>query len=168
MPTPYVGEIRMFAGNFAPQDWLLCAGQLVAISQYDVLFTLLGTTYGGDGQVTFGLPDLRGRVPVHPGTSSVVLGQSGGAENVTLVPGQLPSHTHTFMAVTDTGTAASPESGLPAASYSVTPYLNDPATGGMAPGAVAPFGGSQPHPNMQPYLCINFIISPYGIFPSQG
>jgi microcystin-dependent protein len=171
MSTPYVGEIRMFGGNFAPAGWMLCEGQALPISEYDTLFALIGTTYGGDGQSTFNLPDLRGRLPLHMGTSSqgtsYAIGEAGGVERVTLTVQQIPAHNHQLMAAAVTGNQVSPAGSVPASSYNVTPYINDQPAGSMHASAISPVGGNQPHENMQPYLCINFIISLFGIFPSQ-
>jgi microcystin-dependent protein len=166
MAQPYVGEIRMFAGNFAPVGWMFCEGQELLISENDTLFNLIGTTYGGDGQSTFALPDLRGRLPLHQGNGFIV-SETGGAEEVTLTVNQIPSHTHSLMAVGDQpGTAVSPAGNLPAQSYNVTPYINAAPTGSFSANAIGPTGGSQPHTNLQPYLCIHFIISLFGIYPS--
>jgi microcystin-dependent protein len=169
MAQPYVGEIRMFAGNFAPAGWMFCAGQLLPISENETLFTLIGTTYGGDGQETFQLPDLRGRVPIHAGTNAGVtfqLGESAGVESVTLTVQQVPAHTHQLVAVNAAGSQVSPAGTLPAQSFNVTPYINDVPTGNFNAGAVGPAGGSQPHDNLMPYLCIDFIISLFGLFPN--
>lgn len=165
MAQPYIGEIRMFGGNFAPRGWMLCHGQLVPISQNESLFQLIGTTYGGDGQNTFGLPDLRGRVPIHQGDGFILAGQ-GGAEQVTLTDGEMPAHHHVFQAAKVTGNEISPQNALPANSFNVIPYINDPPDGNMNPGAITHVGGSRPHSNMQPFLCVNFIISLFGIYPS--
>jgi microcystin-dependent protein len=162
---PYVGEIRMFAGNFAPAGWMFCEGQLVPISENETLFQLIGTTYGGDGQSTFGLPDLRGRLPLHQG-NGFVLAQTGGVEAVTLTTQQLPVHTHPMVASTSSGTQNAPAGNVTAASPSVTLYIGDVTDSNMAPTAVSPTGGSQPHNNFQPFLCVDFIISLFGIFPS--
>jgi microcystin-dependent protein len=167
MAQPYVGEIRMFAGNFAPAGWEFCAGQLVPISEYDALFTLIGTTYGGDGQSTFALPDLRGRIPIHQG-NNFVLGEVGGAEEVTLTQQQIPAHTHPLRASTSVGTAANPLGGVLAASGSSNVYRPGPTAVALSNQTVAPVGGSQPHTNLQPYLCIEFIISMFGIFPQPN
>jgi len=164
---PYIGEIRMFAGNFAPVDWMFCEGQLLAISQNDALFQLLGTTYGGDGQTSFALPDLRGRIPVHQG-NGLVSGEAGGQEEVVLTVGQMPAHGHPFLGASATGDQVSPANNLPADSFNITPYINAAPDGNMSPSAIASSGGSQPHTNVQPYLCVNFIISLSGIFPSQS
>ena len=165
MSGPYVGEIRMFAGTFAPAGWAFCNGQLLSISENEVLFQLIGTTYGGDGQETFALPDLQGRLPVHVGPG-FVQGQSGGQESVTLTLQQIPSHTHPVIATSDTHTAA-----LPGANYlAAGPDIYDPnnGTSAMASSSISVAGGSQPHDNFQPYLCVNFILSLFGIFPSQS
>lgn len=169
MAQPYVGEIRMFGGNFAPAGWMFCEGQLLPISENETLFQLIGTTYGGDGQSTFALPDLRGRLPIHWGTSAgVVLAETGGVEEVTLTTQQIPNHAHPFTAV-DNGTrgdSALPGGNLPAESFNVVPYINDTPTTNFNNSAITPAGGSQPHTNFQPYLCVDFIISLFGIFPS--
>jgi microcystin-dependent protein len=166
MAQPYVGEIRMFAGNFAPAGWMFCEGQLLPISEYETLFNLIGTTYGGDGQSTFALPDLRGRIPLHFG-NGFTLAETGGAETITLTVTQIPAHTHAFVASNATGDQVGPGGNLPASSFNVTPYINDVPNGNMSPGSISAIGGSQPHNNFQPYLCVDFIISLFGIFPSQ-
>jgi microcystin-dependent protein len=168
---PYVGEIRIFAGNFAPSGWAFCDGSLLPISENETLFQLIGTTYGGDGESTFALPDLRGRLPVHQGTSpasggSYVVGQMGGVESVTLTTAQLPVHTHALLAADATGDQISPAGNLPAQSFNVRPYLNDPPDGNMHAGAITAVGGSQPHENLHPYLGLSFILSLFGIFPN--
>lgn len=171
MATPYIGEIRMFAGNFAPAGWEFCSGQLIAIADNDVLFALIGTTYGGDGQSTFALPDLRGRVPVHFGTgggSTYVFAQSGGVEQVTLTTQQIPVHTHNFTGTTAAGTSNNAGNNLIAASPSVDMFVGISPDVTLNAAAAGATGGSQPHTNMQPYLCINFIISMFGIFPSPN
>lgn len=170
MAQPYVGEIRLFAGNFAPAGWAFCSGQLMAISENETLFQLIGTTYGGDGQSTFGMPDLRGRVPIHQGTgfSTFIIGQIAGVEAVTLTTNQIPSHTHGFRVSTAPGTQSNPAGSVPGASPSVTLYIEESPTVNLNAGAIAPAGGSQPHNNMQPFQCINFIISLFGIFPSPN
>ena len=165
MAQPYVGEIRMFAGNFAPAGWSFCEGQLMPISENETLFQLIGTTYGGDGQSTFALPDLRGRLPIHQG-NGFILAETGGAEEVTLTVSQIPAHSHPKTAAAVGGNAASPAGNLPASSFGVVPYLNDVPSGNFNAAAIAPVGGSQPHTNFQPYLCVDFIISLFGIFPS--
>jgi len=171
MSQPYIGEIRMFAGNYAPQGWMFCAGQLLPIAQYDALFNLIGTTYGGDGQQTFALPNLSSRVPVHMGTGAggtYIQGQMAGEETVTLVANQLPQHTHTALANT-TGSGTSPSGTVWAGTTDLSQFA-DPSTinGQLAAGAVAAVGGSQPHGNMIPYVAISFIIALEGIYPSQG
>jgi microcystin-dependent protein len=166
VPSPYIGEIRMFASNYAPVGWLLCEGQPLPISQYEPLFQLIGTTYGGDGQSTFALPDLRGRLPLHQNDSAgFILGRTGGAEEVTLTTNQMPAHTHPLVATTAVGTAASPQGSVLAASGSSNVYRLGPTAVALSSQAVAPAGGSQPHTNFQPYLCVNFIISTVGAFP---
>ncbi len=171
MAQPYIGELRMFAGNFPPNGWMFCEGQLLPIAENDVLFTLIGTTYGGDGETTFGLPDLRGRIPVHqgtgPGGTSYIMGQTGGTETVTLTSQQIPSHSHPLLASTVSGNQISPQNHVPANSPNIAYYINDPPDGNMSASAIGQVGGSQPHNNVQPFLCINFIISLFGIFPSQ-
>jgi microcystin-dependent protein len=170
MSSPYVGEIRIFAGNFAPVGWALCQGQLLSISENEVLFQLIGTTYGGDGQSTFGLPDLRGRFPIHQGAGFVV-GQSAGAENVTLTATQLPSHYHGAVA-SGGGNVVSPQNAV----WSTDPFGNTaaytPPPSGTLPNmnsnAIGNTGGGQAHENRQPYLAVNFIISLFGVFPSQS
>jgi microcystin-dependent protein len=165
MAQPYVGEIRMFAGNFPPSGWLFCQGQLLAISQNETLFQLIGTTYGGDGQSTFALPDLRGRIPIHQG-NGFIIAETGGAEEITLTVQQIPAHTHPLLATTSVGTAASPQGSVLAASGSSNVYRPGPTAVTLSNQTVAPTGGSQPHSNTQPFLCIDFIISLFGIFPS--
>lgn len=165
MSQPYVGEIRMFAGNFAPTGWALCDGTLLAISQNSVLFNLIGTTYGGDGQSTFALPDLRSRVPLHQG-ASFVLGQNGGAESVTLTVSQIPAHVHVPAANPSAGTTHTAAGNL-WANWTGSQFSDQPPNAPMDPGALSPAGGSQPHDNMSPFLTINFIISLFGVFPSQ-
>ena len=166
MAQPYVGEIRMFGGNFAPAGWMFCEGQLLPISEYETLFNLIGTTYGGDGQSTFGLPDLRGRLPLHFG-NGFIQSETGGAETITLTASQTPAHSHALLAAAIGGDQVSPLGNVLANSFNVTPYINDVTNGNMSSSAVSTVGGSQPHNNFQPYLCIDFILSLYGIFPSQ-
>ncbi len=165
MGQPYVGEIRMFAGNFAPAGWEFCAGQLLPISENETLFQLIGTTYGGDGQSTFALPDLQGRIPIHQG-NGVVLAETGGVEEVTLTAQQIPSHSHAFLANSSAATARGPVPGLMLSSASANIYTDQASPVGMNPQAVTNTGGNQPHSNMQPYLCVSFIISLFGIFPT--
>src|ERR1700759_4525494 len=157
MAQPYVGEIRMFAGNFAPAGWMFCEGQLLPISEYETLFNLIGTTYGGDGEETFSLPDLRGRLPLHQG-NGFTLAETGGAETVQLSINQIPAHTHGFGVVDNrAGTQTSPAGKVPAATSDVTPSLNDVAAGTFAATPISAAGGNQPHSNFQPYLCVDFI-----------
>lgn len=171
MSSPYIGEIRMFAGNFAPAGWAFCMGQLMPISENDTLFNLIGTTYGGDGQETFALPDLSSRIPLHVGTlvgNTYQLGEKAGVETVTLTVAQMPAHSHAALAASG---------GLGATSNLPKNRLLSEAGGdiytptapnlSMNPATVGSTGGSLPHNNVQPYLCINFIISLFGIFPSQ-
>src|SRR6478736_4211366 len=161
MAQPYVGEIRMFAGNFAPAGWMFCEGQLLPISEYETLFNLIGTTYGGDGQSTFALPDLRGRVPIHQG-NGFTLAETGGVEEVTLTVSQIPSHTHPFLASTSTATGSSPQNNVNDQNTVIQVYTVGSASDNFNPGAIGSVGGSQPHNNFQPYLCVDFIISLFG------
>jgi microcystin-dependent protein len=170
MAQPYVGEIRMFAGNFAPAGWMFCEGQLLPISENETLFNLIGTTYGGDGQSTFALPDLQGRVPLHSGTLSGItyqIGEKDGVESVTLSTQQMPIHTHPLLGAAVNGPDASPANALLANSTIITPYAPETPLVQMAANAISAVGGNQPHDNMQPYLCVTFIISLFGIFPHQ-
>jgi microcystin-dependent protein len=170
MSEPFIGEIRMFAGNFAPRSWAFCDGQLLAISQNDALFSLLGTIYGGDGRTTFGLPDLRGRIPVHmgqgPGLSERRLGSKGGAEKVTLTVNQLPSHTHPLQASTDPGHESN-AAGEVLSQPLTDLYIEDPPVSALASSAIGSAGESRSHTNLQPYLCLHFIIALFGIYPSR-
>lgn len=174
MSEPFVGEIRMFAGNFAPRGWAFCDGQLLAVSQNDALFSLLGTIYGGDGRTTFGLPDLRGRIPIHaghgPGLSERRLGSKGGAEKVTLTVNQLPSHSHPLQATsalasTRDPVATSPPKGFARAQFDA--YTPQFVPQGMSAKSVTNVGGSRSHTNLMPFLCIHFIIALVGIYPSR-
>ena len=173
MSNPFVGEIRMFAGNFAPAGWMFCQGQLLPISENETLFTLIGTTYGGDGQSTFALPNLSSRVPNHMGTLSgrtFQLGEAAGVESVTLTTNQIPAHTHAATAFDVAGNSADPSGKRWAASADTTikPYgLATAIDSTMSATAIGSTGGSQPHDNMIPFLGINFIISLFGVFPSQ-
>jgi microcystin-dependent protein len=166
MAQPYVGEIRMFAGNFQPAGWQFCEGQLLPISENETLFNLIGTTYGGDGQSTFALPDLRGRLPMHFGAGRI-LAETGGAEEVTISTPTLPAHSHTFLAAQTDGNQISATGNLTANSPNVTIYINEAPDNSFNAGSITLTGGSQPHTNFQPYLCVDFIISLFGIFPSQ-
>jgi len=168
MSQPFVGEIRMFGGNFAPAGWAFCAGQLIPIDQNPTLFQLIGTTYGGDGQTNFALPNLQSRVPIHvgPGFS---LGQAAGAETVTLTTSQIPAHSHVPQGNSNTGDKSSPVGAVWANSISKLFITTPPAPSiNMAPQAIGSAGGSQPHDNMIPFLVVNFIISLFGVFPSQS
>jgi microcystin-dependent protein len=175
MALPYVGEIRMFAGNFAPVGWAFCRGQMLPISENETLFQLIGTTYGGDGQSTFALPDLQGRIPIHNGTgpsgTQYLLGEHGGQENVSLTLAQVPQHAHSVLASAQTATAGTPSGNVPAAASPSTAkvytFSQNAAAVPMAPEAVSTVGGAQPHGNLMPFLALNFIISLFGIFPSQ-
>lgn len=166
MAQPYVGEIRMFAGNFAPAGWMFCEGQLLPISENETLFNLIGTTYGGDGQSTFALPDLRGRIPLHFG-NGFTLAETGGVETVTLTVAQIPAHSHPALGTTLPANDVNPIGHLLAQATTFDPYQSNPPTTAMAAQSVSSTGGSQPHNNFQPYLCVDFIISLFGIFPSQ-
>ncbi|HXI22407.1 MAG TPA: tail fiber protein [Pyrinomonadaceae bacterium] len=167
MAQPYVGEIRMFAGNFAPAGWMFCEGQLLPISENETLFQLIGTTYGGDGESTFALPDLRGRVPIHQG-NGFILAETGGAEEITLTVSQIPAHSHAVLASSNVAAQVAPQSQLAGknSGASNSPYGTDQPLTTFAPQAIGATGGSQPHTNFQPYLCVDFIISLFGIFPS--
>jgi microcystin-dependent protein len=168
MSGPFVGEIRMFDGNFAPAGWSFCNGALVPIDQNPTLFQLIGTTYGGDGQNNFALPNLQSRMPVHVGPG-FALGQSGGVETVTLTTSQIPAHSHVAQCFSNPGNQASPAGTVWANSGNVTIYDNTtPVNVGMDPGAVGSAGGSQPHDNMIPFLCVNFIIALFGIYPTPS
>lgn len=168
---PFLGEIRIFAGNFAPQGWAFCDGQLLAISQNQALFSLLGTTYGGDGQTTFALPDLRGRVPMNagsgPGLTPRSLGQTGGQEQVTLNVSQIPAHTHQARASSEAPDTNSPEDAVPAQKARTYLYNTGDSDVNMGTTAISSTGGSQAHDNMQPYLCLNYIIALQGLYPSM-
>lgn len=165
MSSPYIGEIRLFAGNFAPVGWQFCDGSLLPISENDTLFNLIGTTYGGDGQSTFAVPDLRSRVPIHQGTG-FALAQAAGEETVTLTVNQIPSHTHAAGGNdTTTNSSTSPANNL-WRNWQDNQFAAPPANTTMNVGAIAAAGGSQPHDNMLPFVAINYIISLFGIYPS--
>jgi microcystin-dependent protein len=167
MSEPYVGEIRMFGGNFAPVGWSLCNGSLLPINEYEVLFALIGTTYGGDGQNTFALPNLQGRLPVHQG-SGYVPGQAAGTETVTVSSSQVAPHSHQFLGSTDPGAQRDPTGNVPATIVAGSAYIQDPPTAALAAASIQPSpGGGQPHDNMQPYLCVTFIIALFGVFPPR-
>jgi microcystin-dependent protein len=164
--TPFIGEIRTVGFNFAPPGWLVCAGQLVSIAEYDTLFNLIGTTYGGDGQETFALPDLRGRVPVHTGAWVGGLGESGGQESVTLVAGNAPAHVHTYQAVSTSADNRGPQNQSLAKLPAGSAYRDPGRATNMVPPKSNP--GGQPHENLMPYLAITFMIATQGIYPSPS
>ena len=175
--NPYIGEIRLFAGNFAPADWAFCAGQLIAISENEALFNLIGTTYGGNGVTDFALPNLQSRVPVHIGSgagTNYVLGQTGGVESVALTLQQMPSHNHTLGAST-TGQTLTPASNTllgaataPSQPGSTYAYRASPQNANLNPNTILNSGSGQPHPNIQPYVAVNYIIALYGRYPPQS
>ncbi|MDM4772593.1 phage tail protein [Solimonas sp. SE-A11] len=182
MSDPYIGEIRLFGGDYAPPNWALCQGQLLPISDYDVLYNLIGTRYGGDGVTNFALPDLRGRAPVHqgagPGLTLRVMGEQGGLEDVTLTHNQIPSHQHAFMASTSVASDRQPSKTRLLGAVSNTTdgrrrvlYLPNTVTGRtdleISPLALAPVGGGQPHANLMPSLVVSFIICVNGLYPSH-
>ncbi len=156
----------MFGGNFAPAGWMFCEGQLLPISENETLFQLIGTTYGGDGESTFALPDLRGRIPMHFG-NGFILAETGGAEEITLSTQQIPVHNHALLASTDVAQQTQPTGQVLANSATALMYIEDQPSAALNTNAMGPVGGSQPHSNFQPYLCVDFIISLFGIFPSQ-
>ena len=171
MAQPYVGEIRMFGGNFAPAGWMFCEGQLLPISENETLFQLIGTTYGGDGESTFNLPNLASRVPVHMGTgpdgTTYQIGELAGTEQETLTVQQIPIHTHTMQGSLNAASTQTPAANVVGKSTQVDLFINAQPNDAMNANAITPAGGSQPHENTQPFLCINFIISLFGVFPSQ-
>lgn len=172
MGEPFVGEIRMFGGTFAPAGWAMCQGQSMAISENDTLFNLIGTTYGGDGQETFNLPDLQGRCPVHAGqgpgiSQNYQLGEKVGVESVTLNTNQIPIHNHTFVASLSAAVSTDPTNQVIAQSSQIHMFTEDVTNKQMNTNALTPVGGSQPHDNMMPFLVLTFIISLFGVFPSQ-
>ena len=174
MAQPYLGEIKMFAGNFPPRGYALCRGQLLSIAEYEALYALLGTTYGGDGVNTFGLPDLQGRVPVHQGTlsgsgSTYVMGQIAGVESVTVISQTYPTHNHTVSVSTAAATLPGPGSNMPGAGATMAVYSNSAPNSALAAAAISPAPGSGlPHNNLQPYVCLSFIIALEGVFPSRN
>jgi microcystin-dependent protein len=165
MGQPFVGEIRMFGGNFAPAGWMFCEGQVLPISENETLFQLIGTTYGGDGQSTFALPDLRGRLPIHQG-GGFTLAEAGGSEEVTLTVSQLPAHSHPMLASSDPTSTPNAAKNVIGTPLTATPFYAATPNLALSPQSITTVGGSQPHTNFQPYLCISFIISLFGIFPS--
>lgn len=171
MSQPYVGEIRLFAGNFAPNGWAFCDGQLLSIADNVVLFELIGTTYGGDGQVTYALPDLRGRVPVHQGNggqSNYVIGESGGTETVTVAAAQMPTHRHAMLASTSAAGATHGPAEVLGSSIAMNLYGTGTPNMAMDPNAITKVGGGQPHDNLPPFVALSYIVSLFGIFPSQN
>lgn len=172
MSEPFVGQIKMFAGTFAPRSYAFCDGQLLAITQNDALFSLLGTIYGGDGRTSFGLPDLRGRIPIHAGTGPGLthrnLGNKSGAENVTVTSQQLPTHTHAFKASTASGDQSNPQNASMAGSPNIRLYRDTTPTSPLAAKSVTAVGGNGAHTNMAPCLGIHYIIALFGIFPSRN
>lgn len=171
MSLPYVGEIRLFAGNFAPNGWAFCDGQILSIAENEVLFNLIGTLYGGDGQSTFALPDMRGRVPMHQGSngqSNYLAGQNGGVENVTLTAAQMPAHTHGLRASTQAAKAADDSTNAFGSSTSANYYGAGTPTLTMDAGMLSNIGGGLVHNNMGPFTALNFIISLFGVYPTQN
>jgi microcystin-dependent protein len=171
MGSPYIGEIRMAGFNFAPQGWAFCNGQSIAISENEALFNLIGTTYGGDGVQTFSLPNLQCRIPIHQGSDNlgdnVIIGELSGTETVTLITGQLPAHSHSLGANSGNGSQPSPAGGMSAGS-ALGQFSTEPPIHAMDGSTTLPVGGNQPHDNLPPFLVVNFIISLFGIYPSQG
>jgi microcystin-dependent protein len=171
MAQPYIGEIRMFGGNFAPLGWKFCDGSLISIEENSTLFNLIGTTYGGNGTTTFAVPNLLGRMPIHAGqglTQTYVLGQLGGLEQVTLITNQMPIHNHALFASTDTANASGPGGNVLADTVNTQPYHLGPGGVPMNTASVTQVGGSLPHDNMMPFLCVNFIIALVGVYPSPN
>jgi microcystin-dependent protein len=163
---PYLGEIRMFAGDFEPYGWRFCDGRLLPISEYEALFALLGTTYGGDGEATFALPDMRGRIPFHPYTMQ--LGEMRGVESVTVIPTQMPLHSHELQGTSGPGFSSDPSGTVPARNALGSPHYSLGGDTSLAAGALDIAGGSQPHDNLMPSLGVHFIIAVYGVFPQQS
>jgi len=172
MSEPFLGEIRMFAGTFAPRGWAFCDGQLLAVSQNDALFSLFGTIYGGDGRTTFGLPELRGRVPIHagsgPGLTPRNLGAKAGSEVETVSANELSSHSHTYQATTDIADESAPTGNVLAQPPAASTYFPTDPTVGLAGATVSTVGGGQSHTNLMPFLCVNFIVALVGIYPSRS
>lgn len=174
MSEPFIGQVMLFAGNFAPRGWAFCNGQLLSIAQNTALFSILGVTYGGNGQTTFALPDLRGRVAIHPGQgpglSAYTLGEAAGTENVTLITNQMPMHNHMVACSSETANLPSPQGNfLGTESQGATQvYVGGTPNEFLNQAAITPAGGSQPHTNVQPFLCVNYIIALEGIFPSRN
>lgn len=171
MTEPFLGEIRMFGGSFAPRGWALCDGQLLKVSQHDYLFSLIGTNYGGDGRTTFALPDLRGRVPVHkgagPGLTSRTIGQRGGAETVALTVGEMPSHSHSLYGTSSAAAGSSGSNHILATNNTLKPYSSANPDANLAYDSIGSSGGNAAHNNMMPYQVLNYIIALVGLYPSQ-
>ena len=167
MADPFLGEIRMFAGTYAPVDWAFCDGALISIADNSALFNLIGTLYGGDGQTTFALPDLRGRLPMHQG-GGFALGQSGGLEEVTLTIGELPAHSHPLVGAGAPGAVGIPANAVLASSTGMQPFAVETPSVALATNSISTAGSSQTHTNLQPYLCVNFIIALDGIYPPKS
>lgn len=172
MSDPFVGEIRMFAGNFAPRSWALCDGQLLAVNQNDALFSLFGTIYGGDGRTTFALPDLRGRIPIHmgsgPGLTPRQIGSKSGSETVTVTVNQLPSHSHPMQATEEPADSPNPGGKIPGRSTALDLYINQSPSTVLNPASVTSVGGSQSHTNLMPTQCVHFIVALFGVYPSRN
>jgi microcystin-dependent protein len=172
MSSPFLAEIKMFAGNFAPRGYATCDGQIMAISQNTALFSLLGTFYGGNGQSTFALPNLQGQVPMHqgngPGLTPRSVGETGGSQNITLAQSELPVHSHPFQGLQGTASTTTAAGNLLAVNRTLSPYSAVAAPVALSPQAVVPIGGNLPHNNMQPYLAVMFIIALQGIFPARN
>jgi microcystin-dependent protein len=172
MAQPYIGEIRIFAGNFPPNGWMFCEGQLLPISENEALFQLIGTTYGGDGEETFALPDLRGRIPLHMGTgpdgTTYQIGEAAGVEEVTLTVQQIPAHSHPMLATSNNALSAPAQTNTLGSPTAIDTYRPVPPNVTLSPQTIGPTGGSQPHTNFMPYLCLDFIISLFGIYPQAS
>ena len=172
MSLPFLGQLLMFAGTFAPRGWAFCDGQLLPIAQNEALFSLFGTTYGGDGRTTFGLPDLRGRIPIDQGKGPILtdrkLGQKGGTETVTISTNQLPSHTHPMHGTAEIGADPSPSGNALASTQVISPYFVEAQSENMAASVIKATGGGQSHTNLMPTLCINFVVATSGIYPSRS
>lgn len=173
MQEPFIGNVILFGGTYAPQGWAFCDGSLMSIAQYDTLFSLIGTTYGGDGQSTFALPDLRSRIPVHqgqgPGLGSYIIGQQAGVETVTLLPAQIPSHSHPVLSNSGTAGSQDPTNNFLGTQGTLQEYIpGTSANSVMNAAAVANSAGGQPHDNIMPSIALNYIIALEGIYPQQN
>jgi microcystin-dependent protein len=172
MSSPFLAEIKMFAGNFAPRGYATCDGQILPISQNTALFSLLGTYYGGNGQSNFALPNFQGNVPIHqgygPGLTPRTVGETGGSQNVTLLPSELPAHSHAFQAIQGAATSTVAAGHLLAVNRDLQAYASPAAAGSLDPSSIAPAGGGGPHNNMQPFLVVVFIIALQGIYPARN